>query len=280
MNEIQKKCFAILVEIDNVCKKANLQYFLYAGSLLGAVRHGGFIPWDDDIDVVMMRKDYDKFVAACDMYLNKDRYELQTIHTDPFASNPWMKLHDKNTAFISGVRRNGAMEGINIDIFPVDNAPDSDWVLRKRAKYFDRMNLIYQFRFQQFFRESLKLRIFKRIIALIPPLDEAKFKDKYDKKIQKFNNLETERVVYFSNRKYLRKVIDKRVFDEVEMMMFEGQEFPVPSGWREVLEKLYGNNYMKLPPQEQRVTIHGTLVIDLENSWKCYKRGEDKYEKI
>lgn len=160
----------------------------------------------------------------------------------------------------------------NIDIFPVDNAPDSDKELRKRSKYFDRMNFIYQYRFQKHSKlASVKMRIFQFIISFLPPLDEKKFKEKYDKKIQEYNNIKTDNVVYFSNRKYMKKVISRKVFDDVVMLPFENSEFPAPIGWKEVLEGLYGKYYMQLPPESQRVTAHGCVIIDLENSWKNTK---------
>ncbi len=281
MNEIQKKCFGILQEIDRVCKCAGLTYYIYSGTLLGAVRHKGFIPWDDDIDLVMMRDEYEKFPEACEKYMDQSKFELQTLNSDPAGNNVWMKLHDKNTAFISGVRRNGAMEGINIDIFPVDNVPDDDAVLQKRAKYFDRMNLVYQWRFAQRFRKAgWKMRIFQLLIRLIPPLNEKKFKERYDQKIQEYNSQGTKRVVYFSNRKHLKKVVDRSVFTETVMLPFEGGMYPAPIGWKRVLEGLYGKNYMQLPPKEQQVTVHGTAVIDLEHSWRDYRRGKNGYEKI
>lgn len=281
MDATKRKCFNILLEIDRICKRSGLKYFIYAGTLLGAVRHGGFIPWDDDIDIVMMREDYDKFPEACEKYLDREKYVLQTIWSDPLGNNPWMKLHDKNTAFISGLRRNGAMEGINIDIFPVDNAPDDDKVLQKRAKYFDRMNPIYQWRFAARRKNTgWKMKIYQPLIQLIPPLNEQKFKEAYDRKIREYNSQNTKRVVYFSNRKYMKKVIDRSVFSDSVMLRFEDGEFPAPIGWQQVLEGLYGKNYMQLPPKEQQVTVHGTAVIDLEHSWTEYKRGENGYEKV
>lgn len=281
MNKIQEKCFNILLEIDRVCKLAHLQYYIYAGTLLGAVRHGGFIPWDDDIDIVMLREDYDKFPTACELYLEHSQFELQTTNTDPMASNPWMKLHDKNTAFISGLRRDGAMEGLNIDIFPVDNAPDDVKILNRRARYFDFMNIVYEFRYSYHNpNSSLKMKLFQRFVSLIPPLSEKKFKKKYDEKIREYNGQKTRSVVYFSNRKYLKKVIDRSAFDETVMLSFEGICFPAPREWKVVLEGLYGKNYMQLPPKEQQVTVHGTAVIDLEHSWTEYKRGENGYEKV
>lgn len=281
MDEIKQKGYNILLEIDRICKEADLHYYIYAGTLLGAVRHGGFIPWDDDIDIVMMREDYEKFPAACDIFLDRERYALQTIHSDPVCNNPWMKLHDRNTAFISNIRRDGAMEGVNVDIFPVDNAPDDNDVLNKRARYFDRMNLVYQWRFAQRFKKAgWRMMIFQPLIHMIPPLDEKKFKIKYDKRIQEYNSQNTERVVYFSNRKYLKKVVGREVFADTVMMRFEDGMFPAPVGWKTVLESLYGKDYMQLPPKEQQTTVHGTAVIDLNNSWTEYRRGKNGYEKI
>lgn len=281
MDTTKQLCYNILLEIDRVCKSAGLKYYIYAGTLLGAVRHGGFIPWDDDIDIVMMREDYNAFPDACEKFLNKEKYILQTIETDPVCNNPWMKLHDRNTAFISGIRRDGAMEGINIDIFPVDNAPDDDSLLQKRAKYFDTMNPIYQWRFAAKRKNvGWKMKVYQPLIHLIPPLSEQRFKKQYERKMQEYNNQLTRRVVYFSNRKYMRKVIDRSVFDDIVMLRFEEGEFPAPVGWKQVLEGLYGRNYMQLPPKEQQVTVHGTAVIDLEHSWRSYKRGENGYEKV
>lgn len=272
MNAIQEKCLGILIELDRVCKLAGLQYFIYSGTLLGAVRHGGFIPWDDDIDCVMMRDQYEKLADACDKYLDQEHFELQTIYSDPYASNGWIKLHDKNTAFIDGGRRKGAMEGINVDIFPVDAAPDSDIILKNRAKIIDKANFIYQYRFLRHRSDaSNKMKLFQKVISFIPPLDEMKFKTKYDKYIQKYNGRKTKRVVYFSNAKYLLKVVPRSCFDTVQYVDFEGHKFPAPGNWKKVLEIRYGSDYMTPPPVEDRVSQHGTSIIDLNRSWREYQ---------
>ena len=93
-------------------------------------------------------------------------------------------------------------------------------------------------------------------------------------------NKNTKNVAYFSNRKYVKKIVDRSVFDDTVMLRFEDRLFPAPIGWNKVLEGLYGKNYMQLPPKEQRVTVHGTAVIDLEHSWRNYRRGINGYEKI
>ena len=281
MDQVKKRCFDILLEIRRVCDLADIKFYLYAGSLLGAVRHKGFIPWDDDIDIVMLREDYDRFVDACEKYLDHDNYELQTIFSDPYASNPWMKLHNKNTAFICGLRREGAMEGINIDIFPVDSAPDSRLLLKLRSRVIDWTNFIYQYRFfDKIPKATWKMKLFQTLISFIPPWNEMKFKQAYDRYIRKYNDRQTENVVYLSNRKYMRKLIPRSCFDHTAFLEFEGEQFPVPGDWQEVLLRLYGKNYMELPPMEQRVTVHGTAVIDTENSWRAYRKGANGYEKI
>lgn len=281
MEKSKELCFQILEEIDRICKAADIQYYLYAGSLLGAVRHKGFIPWDDDIDVVMMRKDYDRFAQACEKYLNHEKYVLQTIRSAPYNNNPWMKLHDKNTAFICGALREGAMEGINVDIFPVDNAPDSPGALKRRAWIIDKINFIYFYRFQEHSKSSSwKMRLFQWAISFIPPWNEMKFKEAYDRYVQKWNKKDTKNVVYLSNRKYMRKVIPRECFSETVMLPFEEGFFPAPGAYEEILTRLYGKKYMELPPEDQRVTVHGTVVIDLENSWNTYRKGPNGYEKI
>lgn len=268
MNDIQKKCFEILQEIDRVCRSAGLTYYIYSGTLLGAVRHQGFIPWDDDIDLVMMRDQYEKFPAACLKYLNHEKYALQTIDSDPLANNGWMKLHDKNTSFISGIRRKGAMEGINIDIFPIDNVPDSNFIMKFRAKVIDKVNYIYQYRFALHSKNSsIKMRIFQRFISFIPPLSEKKFKKAYDSYIQRYNKHNTKRVVYFSNAKYKLKVVPRSCFDHVIYLPFEGKMFPAPSNWQKVLEIRYGTDYMTPPPEKQRLSQHGAKIIDLAHAW-------------
>lgn len=276
-NIIKSKAFQLLCVVDDICSKNNIGYFIYAGTLLGAVRHNGFIPWDDDIDVIMLRSEYNRFIEACKTDLNTQKYFLQTIATDPLTSNPWAKLHDVNTAFISGVRRKGTAEGINIDIFPVDNAPDDNTIRNIRAKMIDKLNFIYQYRFQAHMaKSSWKMRVFQWTISLIPPWNEQRYKMRYDSYIQKYNWIETRDVVYLSNRKYKRKVIPREWLSESVKVSFEGRLFPAPKEWEKVLVSLYGKNYMELPPEEDRVTVHGTKIIDVNRGWRMYE-NEQQY---
>ena len=143
-----------------------------------------------------------------------------------------------------------------------------------------KINSIYEYRFAAKNKnDSIKMKLFKFAISLIPPLNEQKFKEKYDKYIQACNDKETKDVVYFSNRKYMRKVINRHVFDETVYLPFENIEIPAPVGYLQVLEGLYGKNYMELPPEDQRVTVHGNIVIDTNKSWKEYEEAYE-YERV
>lgn len=183
-----------------------------------------------------------------------------------------MKLHDKHTAFIDGGRRKGTMEGINVDIFPIDNALDNDFILKRRAKIINILNFCYQYRFMQHDKNtSLKWKVFYLCVGLIPPWNEMKFKVAYEKYIKKYNKKDTKRVVYFSNSDYMLKVVPKECFKDTEYVTFEGYEFPSPGKWKKVLEIRYGLNYMTPPPVKERGSQHGTEIIELEHSWREYQ---------
>ena len=272
---IKERAFQLLCVIDEICTRNSIDYFIYAGTLLGAVRHKGFIPWDDDIDIVMFRDEYDRFREVCKTQLNTEKYYLQSIYSDPLTSNPWTKLHDVNTTFISGVRRSGTAEGINIDIFPIDNVPNNILIRYIHGKLVDKLNFIYQYRFQAHLKNaSFKMRLFQWIIQFIPPWQEQRYKECYDQFLQKYNKHYTQNVVYLSNRKYERKVVPREWLMEKVMIPFEERLFPAPKEWDKILKSLYGENYMQLPPEKDRVTVHGTKIIDVKNSWRLYKHEQ------
>lgn len=122
LQDLHKVEIEILDEIDRICRKNNINYCLVGGTLLGAVRHGGFIPWDDDLDVAMPRNDYEKFIDVCKNELSDDFY-LHSIETDKTYWLPFIKIRKKYTIFeeknIAGL---GCKTGIYVDIFPLDDA--------------------------------------------------------------------------------------------------------------------------------------------------------------
>src|SRR5699024_7471673 len=121
IKEVQKDQLDILIEFDRICKKNNIKYQLFAGTLLGAIRHKGFIPWDDDIDVCMLREDYEKFLNICNKDM-KNEYFLQTYNSDTNYIMQFAKLRKNNTIFLERVTANCDIHhGVYIDIFPLDD---------------------------------------------------------------------------------------------------------------------------------------------------------------
>ena len=130
--KLQRKELEILKEVDRICKKYDIQWIMAGGSVLGAVRHGGFIPWDDDIDIYMLDTEYERFEKACKTELDQNKYFLQTIETDKNCPVPWAKIRMNNTCSMDEKYKDIKLHwGICIDIFLLQYAPKDDQQLNE-----------------------------------------------------------------------------------------------------------------------------------------------------
>ena len=126
LKNLQSVLLEMLLELDRICKKNNIKYCIFAGTMLGAVRHGGFIPWDDDLDVAMLREEYEKFRKACKSDLNKANFFFQDNTTDPHYRWGYGRIRRKNSEFVRVGQEHMKMRtGIFLDIFPLDGVPIS-----------------------------------------------------------------------------------------------------------------------------------------------------------
>lgn len=266
MEERHKKILlGILVELDRVCNQHGLRYFLTGGSMIGAVRHKGMIPWDDDIDVAMPRDDYERLKLIANEAFDKD-FEL--IHTGNNDSYFWRfaKLCHKKTTLVE-IEYPFCIEGVFVDVFPLDGLPDN---MADRIKHYNRYDkrlrelcLLYQppkqisFKTPRRFLSSLKSKFYHMVYSY------AKLVDRCESVAKKFSYEESNYIVNFAGIYGIKEITQKKFFSDYILMDFEGYKLRVPIGYDGYLTGVYGN-YMELPPLEKRTPHHKPYYLDLD----------------
>lgn len=251
LNHLQKVLLMILSDVDELLTKNKIPYFLDGGSALGAVRHHGFIPWDDDLDIVIMPDVYPKFVEICRTQLNKAKYTFEEAHKDWPLCFSKIKL---NGTFIDEVDAYpSANRGIYIDIFTLDYARKS-----KVGKYFQyllgRMFTAGMLASKPYSTSCISKKALISIMRYLYKIPSLKKWFFYQVRGQKESD--TLSAVWDRTRANWKKYFCRRdLFESSILIDFEGRKFPVCKGFDEYLSNLYGD-YMKLPPENERVGLH------------------------
>lgn len=274
MTELQQKELEVLKHIISVCEKNGLRYYAYGGTLIGAVRHNGFIPWDDDVDILMPREDYDRFTEIASYEL-PDYLELRNSDSFPEHAFLFSKVHDTRTTMIGDYERNFPKRfgGVFIDIFPLDGLPNSEHDKNKTIKrYIKLLNLNNFVRPHLPRNDSLNQKIKLRLRGLFSSLYEYNyFSNKLEVEARKVKFEDSDMVLDISS---LSSGCDKYIFsrewfDSTIKLQFEDILISAPVGYDLFLRKMYGD-YMLLPPENER-DVHGTFLVDLKNSYKLYQ---------
>ncbi len=267
MKDLQEVELTMLKDIADFCDKNNIRYFINSGTLLGAVRHGGFIPWDDDIDIGMDLPNYKKFLKLSKKNFPKE-YFVQNFRTDTKHCYPWTKIRMNNTTWMDPRLTNVEMHsGISIDVFLFNGIPQNKFrmklqdsvariqrVLLKKYYYLDsdiksrHSNTIYYI-IPEFIRRFL-LRILENIINV----DCNKTEYCYNS--------------YFSGMTGPKTIFESSMFAKLEKIKFEDEYFYAPKDCIKYLEIGFGD-WETLPPEEERIG-HGDLIIDLEKDYTEY----------
>ncbi len=259
MNELQKVMLTSLKEFIRVCEKHGLRYYLITGSALGAVRHGGFIPWDDDIDVAMPRPDAMKLLALKDEF--KAPYFLQHYTTDKQYVYPFMKLRNSATTYIENfMQYHKINHGIWIDIFIIDGMSKTKTLAnrRKNARLWLLYYIVYAANFYQKPRgKKFLVQILLTLVSLLLwPFKINNWLIKaLDKSMQKIPFDEAELVGAYMLWGGNKEAMPKAIYGPGKKMKFEDIEAVVPQKYDEYLTRRFGN-YMKLPPENKRYGHH------------------------
>ena len=253
LKKLQRIELEMLIEVDRICRKHDIRYSLDGGTLLGAVRHHGFIPWDDDIDVVMLRPEYEKFRAACEVELDKTRFFLQDYRSDPYYIFGYEKLRRENTAFVRiGQEQLKQHGGIFIDIFVYDHVPNNRLL---RSLHLFACFCIRKVLYSEIGKISAPtswLRGWYTLINRIPRNFVFKFRNAI---ANVCNRKKTKLCRHYTHhyRKECRYGLPRICFDDYIELDFEEYRFKAFKNYDYYLSELYGN-YMELPPAENRAS--------------------------
>lgn len=259
------QCLLIIAdEIDRICINNDIKYTLIGGSLIGAVRHNGFIPWDDDMDIGMRREDYNRFLDVCKRDL-QSKFDLQTVDTDENYVYGFAKLMLKETTLMEfGRAKTKDRKGIFVDIFPFDCVPNNKKE-QKRQKYVNYilMKMLRQKSKVMYLPSwSLKEKVIFRMIDIMNLFLSKKYlvKRLNDNMIM-YNTTETDYICNLSGMYgYDKEMIPKSYLDRYCYRQFHNRIYMIIEDYHQYLGKIYGD-YMQLPPENKRTT-HGFQFIE------------------
>lgn len=255
-NDLKRLQLDILKNVNMFCRERNINYSLAYGTLLGAVRHQGYIPWDDDIDICMPRSSYNRFVLEYEDPTGI--YECLSFEKDENFLYPFAKISDRRTVVLEQARFVNRYEklGVNIDVFPVDGANINDYSQFKKQR---RLRLMKYYKLRELSRERslIKNCALMMVRATLSPFSISSIVSNMMSNAQKYEYDVSEHVEVILGYDH-EKPLPKEIYEELSYLRFEDSQFPVPSNYDVLLTHIYGD-YMTLPPVEQRKPGHKAI---------------------
>ena len=263
IEELKKIQLDILLSIHNFCEENHIKYSLADGSLLGAIRHQGYIPWDDDIDICLLRDDYERLIKIFPRLYKKSIAMISLERNDQWA-HPYAKAYNIHTVQEEDSLNNKPQIGIGIDIFPFDEVPDDE---KEWKAYNRKRKLLISLLMLKWMKWRRGRSFGKNVIAILSKLVLFMFSfrqisfwiDGYSKK---YNGKGHNHLYENCMGMILNHSFDKAAFDTTVDVSFEGYKVKAMIGYHDCLTNFYGD-YMKLPPIEKRVAHH-----DIKAFWK------------
>ena len=272
VRDIQNKMLEILVYFHQFCEENHLTYTLCGGTALGAVRHKGFIPWDDDVDVFMLREDYEKLQDLWAKNADTSRYACVRSNETINIHHSATEIKDNNTTFINAHSVDCDIHhGLMIDVIPIDGIPESKW--RKYQQMIDSM-IYCCFNFQRLPSHKSKAVYYATKLALgvirSPKLRYKLWKGA-ERRLSRYGTEKCKEVASFGEgATIMRMRFPTEWFQKPAFAEFEGHMLPVPADVDKYLTISFGD-YMQLPPEEDQVARHSAIFVDLENCYTKYK---------
>jgi len=272
LRKLQLKSLEMFRYLKKFCEENNLTIYFCGGCCIGTIRHKGFIPWDDDIDVYMPRDSYNKLQELWNKKADTDKYECVVPGEKNFTRNIFMTINDNNTTFIKTHQTDLDINlGIPIDILPLDACPTSN--LKRKIQEF--WALIYMLYCAQMIPKNHGkiVTTIGTIMLGIVPFKKMRWKiAKFaEKKMTKYDIEKCDYIVDLcSGPIYMKNKYKKEWFESAIYEEFEGEKMPIPVGYDEYLKMAFGD-YMQFPPKEKQKPEHNVVYCDLEKSYKKYK---------
>lgn len=264
---LQLKILEIVKDIDTICKENNISYYLAYGSCLGAVRHNGFIPWDDDFDIALKYEDYKKFIDVCKKELDSSKYFVQTLETDSNYSLSFAKIRNIQTTLIEESNKfENSVNGVYIDVFPLVGYPDNK--IKQNILKINRAFALSANR--NIINNKLLYFIFKLILKIFGKKNIIKHctKQCVKYKCEDYENL----LSIFDGDSININLTSNTILGQPTYVKFEDTELPIPENYDLYLKNVYGD-YMKLPNQTQiDAKTHTPYLLDLNHSYDEYQK--------
>lgn len=244
----------ILDYVHEFCEQNKITYFIAYGTLIGAVRHKGYIPWDDDIDIAMPRKDYETFIKI--FHLTKSKYKLCSFKIDQSCPYSYAKVYDSDTVLNEYADFDYPI-GINIDVFPIDGLPNDE---KLRISHFRRLSILSLIRSFKIVKLSSNRAVCKNVVLLLGKIFFSLFSlkkiiEKSIKLSKKYDYSSSDKVAILTDSYGTCETTNRSAFKTSVLLEFEGRMYKAPIGYDEWLRNIYGD-YMQFPPKDKQVNHH------------------------
>lgn len=273
LDQYKQKIIEVAKAFDAFCNEYNLRYFGIAGTAIGALRHGGIIPWDDDIDVVMPRPDYERFLELAPKLLSK-RFDVLNYRNTPGFPTSFSKICDARTTLI-GDSRLRCVVGAFVDIFPLDGLPEFETDV-KRKEYFNTLlkdRKVAEAVSRRYSVTDLSHAIYRRDFEMVGHIlkshyyhlmpNEVDLFSKWEQKVMRVDYDSASHVAYFGTYRGAKVISPKEWFDYYYYINFEDFNIRLPIGIDKYLTQVYGD-YMTPPPENNRMLLHSYYYLNLE----------------